>query len=349
MTKRNYGKRWAVANCKKHLGLSGCYRFQELAALITPRRMKKSGSHKSNSMHQPGASILAKWISAYQEANNEKLTLKESSLKPTVSKWAALHRGFEDPKRFKEGLDFVVATHGIIGGSETKNWEGCSILLYERKTQSLFQYIADNRTLGLEEEKKITNKKKDETPLQVDQFFNRNPRPKNIESAQEKRDLQHQIGKLILYAASKAFEKLEAEKKLGRWADKKISLTIAAPFIKKNRTNRIYDAVNMLLNESLKGKSMKFDLPLVPKNGKPFNFSRWELDWYIGRFNSKHEIKHEKANDLKSEINKLSRQVSKNFKQQDKKKGLDLNPSAEKAVPSWTLLSPPKSVKKRNI
>lgn len=121
--------------CLGYLGELGRYIFLEFSALAHPRTLRKApvvdGEHL-----QPGASMLLRWMQAAIPR-----TSRVSGLKILISKWGKIQRGYIDHTRESLGLEFVTSSTMLANAELRRNWG--LILIYERKTQSLFHYIVD--------------------------------------------------------------------------------------------------------------------------------------------------------------------------------------------------------------
>lgn len=120
--------------------------FLELSSLTQPRTLRTVPNGVA-ALPQPGATMLLRWTMALIRAGVISYRLKtasdESGLKALISRWQKIHRGHVDRKDVSPGLEFVVSSTTLTSGGDARRWTGRLILIYERKSDSLFHYIVE--------------------------------------------------------------------------------------------------------------------------------------------------------------------------------------------------------------
>lgn len=146
MTKKAINKCALIEQCRNSLTKLGCYMFLEMSALMQPRTLR-SVSEGVATLPQPGASMLLRWTKALIRAGDIPFKLKtagdESGLKALISRWQKIHRGHVDRKDKNPGLEFIVSSITLKSSENVRRWNGRLILIYERKTDSLFHYMVE--------------------------------------------------------------------------------------------------------------------------------------------------------------------------------------------------------------
>jgi hypothetical protein len=126
--------------CRNYLGKLGCYMFLEFSALAYPRTLRKAPEVASK-RGQPGASMLLRWTQAAMPG-----TRNDPGLKALISTWGKMQRGHVDHTRTTRGFEFVVSNTMVTSADQYRDWHGSLILIYERKTESLFHHIVEVAT-----------------------------------------------------------------------------------------------------------------------------------------------------------------------------------------------------------
>lgn len=131
--------------CAAYLGKAGRYWFMEFLALSQPRTLAKVSSLYA-SLPKRGASELVVWTKALLPVlpiADRRTVSSDDGLKALVSNWQEVQRGHVDRKAERAGLVFTVSCTKLSGMGEERIWKGSFILIYERRTQSLFHHIID--------------------------------------------------------------------------------------------------------------------------------------------------------------------------------------------------------------
>ena len=145
--KRSNDKIASRNQCRESLGQLGWYMFMEFSSIAQPRQSLKAPTGLP--IPQPKA-LLFKWTRALIVAAGIPYNLEtgknESALKALVLEWHKNNRGYPIHRIATPGLEFVVSSVKLGNAENHKKWQGRLILIYERKTQSLFHYIVDVRS-----------------------------------------------------------------------------------------------------------------------------------------------------------------------------------------------------------